>query len=367
MWREEDLPFPCTLLQSSTTDRKSVVVNMPLLSPASHRLFLSDGSLPLQSAVSPPELAATAPFDAYSPRPFASVCLALDDIAGSTQACVRQEILRLGCLQQLLQSYEWNVCLFRITAFDLLSHVFGADFLTADNLICADAIHSLIEAMQQTFREIQRRSADTRLCLVSAYSHVDCIARLNINQLLKLGGFCQVAERHASPADESSRRRLQAAKAVHQLLLSDADEKEPIVSAWNGFECAATVAASPLQNCIFVNDKERFADGVVESAAVQATCARVRDYLSHELAKMFGAAAQVLRPTKKSPASPDLIAFVEGVEQHDSIKTDIVDFVNKPRSTHAPRGFAFLPGSELDNPQTMDIIELSRSVLELTR
>ncbi|HEY9868317.1 MAG TPA: hypothetical protein V6D08_04065 [Candidatus Obscuribacterales bacterium] len=337
---ESDLRFSLSLL-SSVPGSDTVVANLPLVLPGHGRLWLSDGSLPLAQVVSPPDLAGRAPFDAYKARPFLSSTIALVDLDESLKACFRSELSRLECVAELLSTSRWQKCFMRLSVFDLMAHILGPDALSCQELRFWPQIKEFLERLNESLSEITQRLDDTVVCAVSAFSHTACRARLNLNQLLCQGGFCQLA------VSEGEDNPLMAARAAAALAVSREREGGTVpsrmVSRTNRFVPEGLLAASPVSGTVYLNLKSRFVDGAVEENRRAALLESVRKYLEQELLGEFGALVQVCGNEEAESGGPDLVIYAEGVEFHNTSNAPAVDRDNRPLSTHKAEGFLCAP------------------------
>lgn len=356
---ESDLAEPVTLLSDAELPQgKDLVLNMPLLGPTSNRLWLSDGSLPMHTAVSPKELADQEPFSQYRPRPFVSANVALSDVRRSVLDCLSTEYNRLDCFRHLVTRSDWKRCLLRVNVFDLLSHLLGNEFLGCDDLLFSPEISEFVSFFDECLKQVQAELTDLSICFVSAFSHGECHARLNLNQLLQEGGFCRLdAGGDVSPAQ--MKRRAAATRLVKSAGSGGSGDKEPLVARSNSFNSSRTLAGSPVQGCIYVNGKDRFVDGIVEQGDRASVVERVHSYLSRELSKAFGSRSLIwTAPDRRHARYPDLMVYVEGVELHNSFGPPLIDYVSKPRSIHAPEGFVWLPLAESARPAVLEPVQV---------
>ena len=381
---EADLLAPAKL----TGGLGSVTINVPLLRPQSDRIWLSDGSLPMQVMVSPAELAQQAPFSHYVARAFASTNIALANVGESVVNCLEVESIRLNCFENLLDRDTWSRCILRISVFDILSHLVGNEFLTASNLSVSAHIDRFIERLDKVLRQIERKGL--AVCLLSAYSHVDCYARVNLNRILELSGFCHTEYAGAMVVDERTRRRAVAANLVnaanggkvggfpdkradgsadkHAEGSADAHDaasadKHAAVSSSMQVIAGRSVAMSPVQGAIYINRKDRFVDGVVEAAEYIQVRRQVRDALRHQLTASIGAGFTIWENTDEQEFAPDLMVFASGVDFHDSSALSAVDLVNRPRCIHCAQGFVWLPAGLATDAQVLAPVQVGELLI----
>ena len=355
---EADLLAPTKLLGGEG----AVAINVPLLRPQSGRIWLSDGSLPMQAMIVPEILAQQAPFSDYVARPFASTNIALSDVGESVVNCLKVESNRLNCFESLLDRDTWSRCILRISAFDLLSHLVGNDFLTAPNLMVSTYIDRFIDGLDRVLQKIEQKGFG--ICFLSGYSHVDCYARVNLNRVLELSGFCQIDYARANVADERAKRRALAANLVNAANDPASEDKHATVSSTTQVNVRGSVAMSPVQGAIYLNGKDRFVDGVVDAANHSQVRRRVMDAVHHHLSSAIGSGFTIWENADEQKFAPDLMVYAPGVDFHDSAEPSVVDVVSRPRSIHCAQGFVWLPAGVEKLAQVMEPVQVSALVNE---
>ena len=340
---EGDIAVPAGLLNGYP---RQLVINVPLLMPKeSHRLWLSDGSLPLPVTVSPRSLMAEEPFSSYSPRPYSALAEGIHHPKGALAALIQTEKKRLECAHELLRMGNLDIGLIRLSLFDQLAHLLGANYLADEELVYTPELRPFLSFLDEWLCEVF--SAVAHVALLSAFSHVPCESRLSLNELLNRGGFLTF-----SRLDAPARRRVAALAALAD---DDGDEEGQAgrasvhaqVSCHQAvLDCSRTLAASSVLGFVHVNVKDRFEDGIVERAEVAATRDVLRDFLDDTLKRSFGNAYSIWSANEiKNPHSesqdhwlPDLLVHIPSAELHNS-SDKFFGPSDKPRSVHSPQGF----------------------------
>lgn len=318
---------------------KFVFVNVPLLKPKAGRIWLSDGSLPIQTTVSPTELSKGPPFNAYRPRPYASATVALSEKQSSLSTCLSIERQRIECASELIALGDWNRFFLRLSVFDQLAHLLGADNVISDELVFSAELQSFWQFVGDRLASWIEASPEITLVLLSTFSHVPCRARLNLNELLAVGGFCVLARSDSEKAQLD--RRMAATLAISKAS-GQADLiafLQPAVSKTCSFDLLNTFAASPIEGAIYINRKTRFAGGIVEDEDAGAIVEKVCNYLQSYLSGEFGTEFKLQKVIDGHERAPDLLVRVPGVELHNSLGPPLLDRNNHPRSTHEGSGF----------------------------
>jgi hypothetical protein len=335
---EKDLLVPAGLLEPQPGHQPIVVINIPLARPSSDRLWLSDGSLPLNKTVSPPGLIKESEFAEYVPRAVSD----LADINGSINALVHQflevETKRLACARVLYQR-EWSKFLYRISVFDHLSHLIGLNYLRARDLSVFAEIQKFLQRLDAFFEAVIGDDR-VRLTLISGYSHIGCRAMVNLDDLLAEGEFL-VPENNLSPEADMTRRQ----DAMSTVMGTPRLYPTLMASMEGRLNTSATVAASPVAGCIFINKKDAFKDGCVEPGAVADVCRRVSAYLRNRFSRVYGSGFELEeRPAGSTDVAqvPEFVVHIEGVEFHNMTGMGSWGY-NVPRTTHSRSGFTLLP------------------------
>jgi hypothetical protein len=334
------------LLECPGAERQ-LLINLPIVKPKDGRIWLSDGSWPYQNTVSPIELRNCHPFDAYRPRPYASTTVALSDRRSSIISCLAAERQRLECALELIRNQRWRICIYRVSVFDQLAHLIGSDSLFCQGLIESKELEEFWTSLGTGLSEIAELCADTTLAVISTFSHVNCRARLNLNELLSLAGFCVLRKTENAEMTSIIERRRSAALALAkaEVAVESAAAQQPAVSSTSCFELERTVAGSPTAGAVYLNRKSRFASGIVEDFQVNVILERVEDYLRNYLTKEFASGFQLEKIIGGHERSPDLIVQINGVELHNTLGPPWLDRHNHPRSTHCGAGFIALSAS----------------------
>ena len=352
---EQDVPIPCKLLDS----HKSVLVNLPLLAPGKNRFWLSDGSLPLGSVVSPPDLERCSSLKDYRPRPFSSVALGAARLAEAVADSLQLETVRLKCAAEIMRSVEWDISIVRVTAFDLLFHLLGVEYLQDRQLIFHAQVQEFLAVLDSWIRDLLDTFRDALPCVMSTVGHSTGIARVNLNEILYRGGFCE-------PATEQSALGQEHRRTIASLLLkrngdnaSGKDEPQSLALTppWK-FNLPSTVCGSAVQGGIFLNLKGRYTDGTVEPSEANDLLTNVRQYVVEALKTELGIEPYVWQSGYVGSLAPELMIHADGIEFHNSYIGAAIDTINKPRSTHTSEGFVWLPRGMAPNSEMVTPLQL---------
>ena len=331
---EDELSDPTSWLLRGSEGELDVLINIPLVQPnKSTRIWLADGSLPTNLRVVPRSLFEAGPFRDYEPRPYADYATAFSSPSKNSSASIASEMKRIDCAVQLHRTAAWSQFIWRITLFDQLAHLAGLDILSAPDLSLFDELKLLMDHLDIALYEMLSEPGINWIVL-SAFSHVPCGGKANINTLLKDGHFLRWLP--ATQAVNAGGRQ-EAVSAITKAPLA----KHANVSMEACIDLKSTVAASPVSGCIWINRAERFKDGIVSDADYEIVYADVRDYLWTVLSRRFASVIieeNPRRTAKERNLSPDFMVWVEGVEFHN-LPCDGSQSAHLPRTTHNPSGF----------------------------
>lgn len=342
--QEDCLSQQCQLLDSAGS---SVVVNLPLLTPQRNRVWLSDGSLPMADVFSPQQLTEISLVKEYRPRPFACTANAASNLPEAVSECLRIESTRLECARELLTAVDWDTSIVRLTVFDLLSHLLGADFLFDQNLRVYDELKSFLTVLDLWMNFVRNEFPDAAVGLLSTVSHTECRARVNLNQILWQGGFCKLLDENGVQEAAILSRRKAASLFFGNSNTSQVQTigAEPVlaVSPSCMFDLSVTTCASAVQGGIYLNLKNRYDGGIVDSADAPGVLSAVREHITAVFLRELDITPNIWQNESIGSNGPDLMIYAEGIEFHNTSSGIAVDRVNKPRSTHAAEGFVWLP------------------------
>lgn len=340
---EANLTAPITLLDSAGA---SVVVNMPLLAPDVGRFWLSDGSMPIQIDVSPTTLSQKSPFKNYIPRAFPSLAMGLPDPRTSSEHCITAEEQRMECVLDLIENEDWETCVWRFSIFDQLAHLLGAEYLDDPNLWINHRLTEFTARLNDAINSLILKKLN--VYVLSSFSHSRCRARFDLNRFLKRENLLSLNDtRVSSPSRQSAKRN----EALEAILGEESRSLFGMATSEGRIIPSETVAASPVSGCVYINDKQRFRDGLIETQDLASIRERVRIHLTDELDTIFGGLFSIhTNPESrkllhnKSLALPDFIIHLDGIELHDE-SDPLLSGADKPRSTHSSKGFLLLPRS----------------------
>ncbi len=331
VFTETDLLKPALLVEASE-GAPSVAINIPLLLPRpANRIWLSDGSLPINKFVSPSQLRSDPIFDQYEPRPYKSH-------AGATtltqidllNRCIDLESRRLSCALSLFNSKNWSTFVYRVTLFDYLFHLVGLNYLQATDLSIFGALRKFLLELDSAI-EVFTADDAVKAALISAYSHVACVGTLNLNLVLAQGNYLRLAE-HSSVRTNTERMKVATSlwkPTTHYLTTLE-----------GRLETSESLAASPVAGCIYINKNSVFEDGIVTDENYKKLRSDVANYLHNFLSSGLSHPFKIeIHPAELNhTTAPDLFISIDGVEFHNLSVNAIT-----PHTTHKASGFALLP------------------------
>jgi predicted AlkP superfamily phosphohydrolase/phosphomutase len=345
---EDDLSVPTSWLLRGAERALDVLINIPLARPnKATRIWLADGSLPTNLRVVPRALLEVDPFKDYEPRSSADFATAFSAPSKNISASIASEMNRIDCAMQLHKTAAWSQFIWRITLFDQLAHLAGLDILSSPDLSLFDELRILIDHLDIALYEMLSEPGINWI-IMSAFSHVPCRGKANINTILNDGHFLRWLP--ATMALNAGARQ-EAVSAITKAPLA----KHAHVSMETCIDLKSTVGASPVAGCIWINRAKRFKDGIVSDADYETVFAGVREYLWTVLSQRFASVKieeNPRRTAKQQNLSPDFIIWVEGVEFHN-LPDDGSQSSHLPRTTHHPSGFVLTNHANLKSEYKM--------------
>jgi predicted AlkP superfamily phosphohydrolase/phosphomutase len=322
-------------------ERPHIIVNAPLLVPRKpQRVWMADGSLPVPTTVSPASVIERDSFCKYKPRPYFSPLNALGN-SSKIMECFDCERARLEYATDLLKNEPWSFSLIRLTLFDQLSHLLGVGYLQDSDLVYAEPLNDFLKLLDAWLAKLLRQNCQT--LIMSAFSHVSCISRLSLNNLLYEGNFLDF-----KTSDEAMSRRLVGLSVLGNEGedIDSEQAKEAFLYQRSNcqqsmFDESTTIAASPMSGCIFINAVDRFSGGIVPAAEIEFVHDDLKNYLCAKFESRFGSHFSIwsrMQVAASSPDAPDFLVYIPGVELHNSADKFLRPF-DKPRSVHYPQGF----------------------------
>jgi hypothetical protein len=251
------------------------------------------------------------------------------------------EVKRTACALQLYRTAKWSQVIWRTTVFDQLAHLAGLDFLSTSDLFFSSVLKEFANLLDDALYEILSESGIDWIIL-SAFSHVPCRAKANLNALLEEGRFLQLLSGCAVNAQSLT----EAVEAIAAKPLRP--DQRRLVSMESRIDTLNTLAASPVSGSIWVNRADRFEDGAVAAAAVETVKSNVREFLSTALEERFNSVVKVEEnPSGGAERSlaPDFIVAIDGIEFHNLIGGG-AESNHLPRTTHAQGGFVLSNSSK---------------------
>ncbi len=314
---------------SMLTQVPTLVVNVPLLEPQ-NRLWLSDGTN-ASSRVNPNKLAIQEPFKSYQARPFTSPSYYFGKTKEGTRLCLEIEKQRLTCAESLALQDNWRLGIVRLTAFDQLAHLLGPHYLRDTSLAVHSAIESFISKAGESLKRIIQSAEPTTIAVVSAYSHVECKKRVNLNQVMTQLGLCKLL-------DKATVQKEQALRYQSATALSNRIDTSPLISTTNIFVEESCIAASPVQGAVYINKKDRFKNGLIDINEQVSKTNEIASQLKSALCEAGINNINIESPPSKTLA-PDLMIYAEGVDFHNLYDAPAVDAFSHPKSCHSTTGF----------------------------
>jgi predicted AlkP superfamily phosphohydrolase/phosphomutase len=334
---EKTLLEPVRITRTDQIDEPTIIVNVPLLRPKPDRIWLSDGSLPINKRVSPSELSAQPPLSEYMDRPATSSIVQFEQSVRFLQETfLSAESKRLECVSWLMANKPWSSCIHRIGLFDHLAHLLGLNFLRARDLRIFGELEKFCQQLDDFITSVQADS-DIELSIVSGYSHVPCCGIVNLNHVLAQGGFLEIDSGMAQTRVDSNRAdafSFGMQNPVSGVLLTSLEGR---------LKADATQAASPVAGSVFINSARTYKDGCVDESNYRTVGEEVREWLGRALSNIRAGAFEIEQNPIFNPGK-NVAAFVihgEGVEFHNMRES--LGGRGTPRTTHSTRGVVLLP------------------------
>ncbi len=340
---EQTLRSPIRLLPHVDKGQCNVVINVPLLLPGGeNRVWLADGSLPILASISPSSLAQMEPFKKYKPRTFKSIIHALNDAIPSMRRIIADEIIRLECANKLVESFNWRLFVYRTTIFDQFCHILGFEW--QNNLLShAPNILYFFELLDLY---LARLINGNDYVLFSSFSHETCRAIYSLNELFQSEELLQ----KKSGLD---------AKRVGAVTLIRSDALAtpiPLVAESISYVGDATSCASPSYGTVYVNAKERFYDGVVETYDVATLRTRLQDLIQTTFRARGFFPRIACNPLEND--GPDLIIDTDGIELVEVLSSGGFQVSELPFTKHVSNGFICSSLEVPEKVQSIDLVEI---------
>lgn len=287
-------------------------------------------------------------------QPFSSPVYYLGNPTEGTKLCLEAETQRLIQAEKDFQRNSWQTGILRLTVFDHLSHLLGCNYLSDTDLAVHPAIRSFIKDAQKRLEHIIQASK-ANIAIISPYGHIACDRRVNINLLLSQLGFCKLKEK-----DEVEKSQILRHNST--IALATKKTASPLVSYTCEFVENATVAASPVYGAIYINRKDRFQNGIVDTQDVEHTAQEIALHL-RTLTKEVGIDNLYLEINPDRGANslaPDLMLYAESVDFHNVYDAPAVDTFSHPQTCHSKTGFVCFedaPGNELNHASLNTILK----------
>lgn len=322
---ERDLSCSLRLLENF---QKPILFNVPLVEPSPEsRIWFADAGHPSINAVSPPPLLERAPYSSYKSRAVASMGYALADNSESFKTFFAFERTHLKCAKAICSEANWDLLIYRSAIFDQLAHLFGTEFVTEKHLLARPALEKIAQEMDEFFASVMKQT--DRTIIFSTFSHATCSAIVSINDFF-VSEKLQVRSETDSTVLSLRKKALAAARPEEALASLQA------VSGTLEFLPSKTFLASPVRGCIYLNVKDRFLDGIVETDCLERNIEQASERLTKHLSRHCDNAT-ISRNAQTASMAPHLVVTAPGVELIDSFT--IVKTNELPHSVHVPDGF----------------------------
>lgn len=288
----------------------------------------------------------------------------------------RRELMRL-----LMEREDWRLFFFVYTAPDRLQH------LHWDETVLVDHYQTLDEILGEVLAYTEKRGAN--LFVVSDHGFGPSEKRVSVNRLLEREGYLEQRDTAGvrkllasaglrkddvlSLLDAVGITEKRLVKYLPDRLVETAAKQVPGSHVLFDADFTRTQAFVHGSGCVYVNDTERFEDGVVDPDE--------RDRLKVELADVFRSCTDpatgdtVLRVFdgdslfENDDRSPDLIVRPEpGYSKAVALNDDIISPLgrNQPSANHRPTGIFFAAGPSISPDATLDastVVDFAPTVL----
>lgn len=353
IFEERNLKTPVQLIEKNAMS-KSIVVNVPLLSPHDdERIWLSDGSTPSVKNVSPQSLSRDTPLRDYVPHPFSSMGAALADSKKAVLQFIESEKNRLFCAHKLTKEQTWHQFIYRASVFDALAHLLGPYFIGNEKLSVTSHLNELLQTLDQTLTPILVQCEQA--LVVSTFSHVQCYGCFSFDDALASSRLL----RREIAKSRLEEERTQAVAAMHGV----ANEPQNIpVTVRSEYIPRFTLCASPVRGSIYLNTVDKFVDGgKIDGETMRWEEERVAKFFADCTAQYK--TAQLIKNPSPDLGGPNFVFHIEGIDLVDT--TSQQPDHSYPLSTHSSRGFIWSKHLQSDKVYApIDIVSLhSRTVV----
>ncbi|HEY9679198.1 MAG TPA: alkaline phosphatase family protein [Drouetiella sp.] len=324
--REKDLLAHNLLFRNETEESPSLVVNMPLLMPRPERTWLSDGSLPTRTKVSPSQLLSDEEISKYEPRPYLDIGRASGHRVYSSVSAIHNEEIRTAAVTKLLKESKWSRCIWRLSISDQLTHLLGLGWLRSTDLTCSANIRAIFSKIDSVISDLLKTGC--RVFLVSAHGQMPCSFRFHLNDFFARANILQ----YDNP-DKNSRQTSLRVSASE--LIGSRIEAFNLRSSEATINLLASRAVSPVAGCVFVNTK----DGDEQRESLCNKVAALMEQQLHQLTRFVKIVRNPVPFEAREVVLPDLIVSLPGTELSD-VRDSGTD---APRTTHSATGFICAP------------------------
>lgn len=328
-------------LQTPISDKNDkdwrLLANVPLTLPAQNRIWLSDGTTPVAADANTIRLLSGLGINKYSPR----ACFSANYLgsAQELELLFAHELERLKICLQAIRQFKCSLSIIRISAFDIMFHAFGTDFLESNLFRYQPIWLDFLGQLSQMLSELEALIGVDNIAVFSTHNHVPCLGLLDINQLLYRSGFLQATK---SCLDEPSVLTRRAAAIQYFRPQSIDADLMP-----SGYAPETSRAFSPVEATVMINSASRFSHGLLEAEEASALSTvlseLIGEYLSaSEIAdyRIYNVAGQ--KDGKRMDSGPDLVISGSGLGfRSANIQTNSFDWT--PRTVHGKAGFLLAP------------------------
>ncbi len=310
---ERQLPQKSLRLLGQTASRETMLINIPLVLPGD-RIWLSDGTVPVQTRFSPELLSKKHPeINSYQPCGWLNCNKPPVELL---REAISTEILRLQLAADLTQSQRPALSVVRAAIFDVAGHLIGPQFYSRKFQVELSSIGHALDALAHALK-----CADMIVLMISSYSFENCLQVVNLNHLLAGGGFCRM-----SPHSRTAR----------MIALEGLGNRH---ARWTIVPSKSS-AYSPTHGTVYLNRKSRYDDGTVCESQSSSLAETILNYLTTVCEQRYG--LDFSGKTYPQSDLPDVAFRLRGA---DYTCSDNADPFDRPAGVHCPRGFlAFPPG-----------------------
>lgn len=305
----------------------AIVINLPLVKPGANRYWLGDGSLPLSSHKNIDNALVQQFLKDYEPRPYLSTKLISGDSTKRIYDLLDIELKRLALAEHLLINTTWQTAFIRLNLFDTLQHIKENDCWQSQDFVWSAKLQEALMQIGQHIKNMLNAASNTTSCFISSYSHDKCLGRINLNEILYRGGFCQFEE-SLSPANK---RRLATAQ-----ILKAGKKRAPLymVARQNIPIFQHSRVVSPTYGTLYSNKQSSVSQGKQNlEQAISFVSKYLESYIETTL-EIFENPEAV----NSNNRAADCMLYLKGYDFYCT-PGPTIDLIDKPDSCHTAQGF----------------------------